>query len=343
MRSKVVWMVVLVITLAVAGCGQKAVTPEKPADKPADKQAEAPKVPADTVKIAVSSWIGYAPLYVAAEKGFYEKNGVKVELQTIQSVADRRTALAANRIQGFASTVDTHVMTAAAGIPIVQVLGLDDSYGGDGLVSKKEFKTLEDLKGKSVALHTGGGASYFWLQYLLAQKGMKMSDLNVQDMSAGDAGAAFVAGKVDAAVTWEPWLTRAKETTFGHVMISSDQTPGIIVDTLAFRKDFVETYPDAVKGIVKAWFDALDYWKQNPDDANAIMAKAMDQTVDEFKATLPTVKFYGAAENQQYFGTSDKPGIIHDITDKAGDFWLKEKLIDNKPETAALINGSFVK
>ena len=127
----------------------------------------------------------------------------------IESPADRRAAFAADRIQGFATTVDTHVMTAAAEnpIPVKQVLALDDSYGGDGIVAKKEIKTVKDLKGKTVAAQLGAGASYFWLNYVLAQNGLKLSDIQAVDMKAGDAGAAFVAGKIDAAVTWEPWLS----------------------------------------------------------------------------------------------------------------------------------------
>ncbi len=322
-------LLTVAIAFSLAGCGKSS--------------QKAAKVPTEPVKIAISSWTGFAPLHIAAQKGFFEKQGVKVDLQVIQRVTDRRSALAANRIQGFASTVDTHVMTVAAGIPVVQVLALDDSYGGDGVVAKKAFKSLKDLKGKKVALETGGGASYFWFQYLLKQQGMKLSDVNVQNMSAGDAGAAFVAGKIDAAVTWEPWLSKAKATTFGQVLVSSTDTPGIIVDTLAFRKDFVTQYPDAVRGITQAWFDALDYAKTNPDDANAIMAKAMDQSVPDFVASLSTVKFYGRPENADYFGTADKPGKLYQISEECANLWLEEKLIDQKPVIADLINGSFIK
>jgi NitT/TauT family transport system substrate-binding protein len=69
-------------------------------------------------------------------------------------------------------------MTAAENpILVKQVLALDDSHGGDGIVSKKEIKSIKDLKGKTVAAQLGAGASYFWLNYVLAQNGMKLSDL----------------------------------------------------------------------------------------------------------------------------------------------------------------------
>ena len=91
----------------------------------------------EPIKLGMSTWLGYAPLYLAKEKGFFQKRGLDVEIVVIESPADRRAAFAADRIQGFATTVDTHVMTAAAEnpIPVKQVLALDDSYGGDGIVA----------------------------------------------------------------------------------------------------------------------------------------------------------------------------------------------------------------
>lgn len=295
-----------------------------------------------TVKLGMSSWIGYAPLYVAQEKGFFKKEGANVEIETIQSAGDRKAALASDKIQGMASTVDTHVMTKAAGVDITQVLALDTSSGGDGVVSKKEIASFKDLKGKTVALDTTGGASYFWFCYLLKKNGMTLSDVKVQSMGAGDAGAAFVAGKVDAAVTWQPWLTKAQSTSFGKVLVSSTETPGIIVDSLGLRSDFVKKYPDSVTAIVKGWYDALAYNKSNPDDANTIMGKAMGETKDEFASQLGDVTFYDKAGNVAYFGTSSKKGQIYEVSKSASDLWLSLKLIDQKVDPNSIINGSFV-
>ena len=95
--------------------------------------------PAEPIKLGMSTWLGYAPLYLAKEKGFFQKQGVDVEIVVIESPADRRVAFAADKIQGFATTVDTQVMTAAAEnpIPVKQVLAIDDSHGGDGIVAPR--------------------------------------------------------------------------------------------------------------------------------------------------------------------------------------------------------------
>src|SRR5574341_1036502 len=295
----------------------------------------------EPIKLGMSTWLGYAPLYLAKEKGLFQKRGIEVEVVVIESPADRRAAFAADKIQGMATTVDTHVMTAAAEnpIPVKQVLALEDSHGGDGMVAKKEIKTIKDLKGKTVAAQLGAGASYFWLNYVLAQNGMKLSDLKAIDMKAGDAGAAFVAGKVDAAVTWEPWLSRAKETPFGHVLLSSDKTPGIIVDSLAFKPDYLKKRGADVKKIVAGWYEAVKFAADNPKEADPIMAKFTGQKPEEFTKEKTGVRFYGDKENREYFGTAQKPGLLYTVTQRAADLWFDFKLIKTKPKAADLIDG----
>jgi NitT/TauT family transport system substrate-binding protein len=94
-------------------------------------------------------------------------------------------------------------------------------------------------------------------------------------MDADKAGAAFVAGALDAAVTWEPWLTKASESGHGHILITTRQKPGVIVDALAFRDTVLSQKKQAVAALVQAWFDALQYWKDHPAESDAIMAKSL--------------------------------------------------------------------
>ena len=301
-------------------------------------------VSAEPIKLGMSTWLGYAPLYLAKEKGFFQKRGLDVEIVVIQSPVDRRAAFAADRIQGFATTVDTLVMTAAAEtpIPVKQVLVMDSSHGGDGIVAKKEIKSLQDLKGKTVAGQMGAGASYFWLNYVLSQNGMKLSDLKMVDMRAGDAGAAFVAGKVDAAVTWEPWLSRAKDTPHGYILYSSDKTPGIIVDSLGFKPDFLAKNGVAVKAIVAAWNEAIGFAAKNASEADTVMGKFANLTADIFAIEKAGVRFYGAKENREFFGTPAKPGTLYATTQRAADVWFDLKLIKSKPKVPDLIDASFL-
>ena len=289
-----------------------------------------------------ASWIGFAPLYIAQDKGFFKDHGADVEIQSVESKSDSRSALKAGKIQGVSTTADTQVVTAAAGIPLKQILALDTSSGGDGVIAKKEFTSIESLKGKKVAMDTTGGADFFWFQYLLEQKGMSLKDFDVQSMGAGDAGAAFVAGNVDAAVTWEPWLSKANKTEFGHTLIDSKASPGVIIDTLALSQETIDAHPEAAKAIVAGWYDAMAFLKEHPDEALEIMSKHLGEKPEDLKKEMAGVTFYGKEENKKYFGTKENPGEFYKIVKTASDLWLKINLIDKAVAPEDVIDGSFL-
>src|SRR5262249_29042750 len=149
--------------------------------------------------------------------------------------------LMANRIQMIASTVDTALLYLKRPNDFQYVLAIDDSNGGDGIVAKKEIASIADLKGKQVGV-SEGSVSDFYLNVLLGKAGLKESALHTVNMTAADAGGAFVAGRLDAAVTWEPWLSRGKATAFGHLLTDSSKTPGLITDVLIVKTDWAKAH-----------------------------------------------------------------------------------------------------
>ena len=335
---KTFWKKVMAVSLSAAlafatlGCGGT-----KQAATSSSESGDAGKI-----IIGQASWIGFAPFYIAADKGYFKDHGVDVEIQSIESKADSKSALAAGRIQGVSTTIDTQIVNASSGIDLSCVLVLDTSSGGDGIVAKKEYNSIEELKGKKVALDTTGGADFFWFQYLLHQKGMTLKDFDVQNMAAGDAGAAFVAGKVDAAITWQPWLSKASKTDFGHTLIDSKASPGVIVDTFAMRKDFIKAHPDAVKGITAAWYDAIKFLKENPEEAVEILAKHLGEKPENVKSELKDVTFYDEQGNKTYFGTKENPGDFYKVAKMASDLWVELKLIDKPVVPEDVLDSSYL-
>jgi NitT/TauT family transport system substrate-binding protein len=67
------------------------------------------------------------------------------------------------------------------------------------------------------------------LNLLLKKAGLSEADIETVEMSADDAGNAFLMQEVDAAVTWEPWLTQGKQAAHGHLLSDSSETPGLLV------------------------------------------------------------------------------------------------------------------
>jgi NitT/TauT family transport system substrate-binding protein len=297
---------------------------------------------AETLHLGYSTWVGYGPLFLARDDRYFDEAGVNVDLTNIEDPKLRFAALAAGRLDGLVTTLDTMTLYWKPAFQFQAVLGLDDSKGGDGIVAKDSIKTVKDLRGKRVAFNEGS-VSHFFLSVLLRENGMTEKDLQSINMRQDDAGAAFLSGKVDAAVTWEPWLSRAKRAPGGHILVDSSQTPGLIVDVLLLRRDVITAHPDAVRAAVKGWYDAVDYWKKSPDDADAVMAKAVGgwlKDVKTFKETLDGVRYYDEAINKKYM---EPDGQIFKTAQNAIDIWTALGKINVKETTQDLIDPEFVR
>lgn len=314
--------------LVLAGCGST---------QKADKAQSEDGLYKDKVILGSATWIGYAPLYLAVEKGFAKDEGVDLEMRTIESTSDIANAMKSESMQGTAETLDTEVIDKAAGLDLVAVQPLCNSNGADGIVVKNEYNSLEDLKGKTIALETTGGASLFWFNMMLAEKGMTMQDFDVKSMSAGDAGSAFVGGQVDAAVTWEPWLSKANQTSFGKTLITSKDYPGLIVDSLAFRRDFAEKYPKTVQGIIRAWYRAVAYIKEHPDEAIPICAKSQGMTPEEFKDEMKNIQYFDEGMTKDYLSS----GKMSDVAQKMSDLWQKMKITQQPVKGTEIVDPQY--
>ncbi|NMB10692.1 MAG: ABC transporter substrate-binding protein [Firmicutes bacterium] len=321
-KLSLIGMVILLLFLSLAGGSSLAVAADKP------------------MIISLPTWSGYAPLFLARDKGFFAKYGLDVELSVTQDLSARKQAFAGKRVDALATAHDVQVQVAAVGVPLKIVWAFDDSFGGDGILAKSEIEAIADLKGKQVAFMRGS-TSHFLLLTALSSVGLTENDVVTVNMTAGDAGAAFVAGRVDAAVTWEPWLTKGSGSG-GHVLTDTKEFPGVIGDSLSFHADYVKKNPEAVQAFVKAMKDAMEYWHAHPEESNQIMAAGMGITLEEFVATLEGLKLMDYQDNLAFFGTETEPGALFTTLQNATDFYYDLKIIPAKQDVHGLVAAEFL-
>jgi len=205
----------------------------------------------------------------------------------------------------------------------------------------KAITSVADLKGKNVAVNQGSVSEWFLAQ-VLKDNGLSLSDVKEQNMKSGEAGAAFVASRVDVAVTWEPWLSKAKARTDGHILVSSKQYPDLIMDSFAFRKDFVQKYPDTVKDFMKAYYDAFNWMQQNQTEALKVIGDAVGESSDDVKADLGTMTLFDLSKGKEIMGTSSSHGKIYDNVKAAAEFWKGQGKVDKVVSPNDAIDPSFI-
>jgi NitT/TauT family transport system substrate-binding protein len=315
------------LSLLTTSCGRKADTAN---------QAEPRKY-----RIGLGPWIGFGPLYLAHDKGFFRDAGCDVELIVLTGIAERNSALKSGRIDALAAPVDYFVLSAGNNLEATIVMAIDESVGGDGIVARKEITRFEDLRGKTLAFQRGLPSEFF-VRALLRQHGVQMNEVQTVDMETDQAGAAFIAGRVDAAAVWEPWLTKAREQGGGHVLASTKEFPNLILDCLGFNQKRLAEDHAGAKAVVDAIFRAIDYWKAHPEEANVAMAPHFQVDAKKYAAILKGVRFCDRARNREFFGTAETPGPIFDIAKRASDIWLDAKVIAAPVNPDTIISTQFV-
>ena len=299
---------------------------------------------AETLTLAHSTWVGYGPFYIARDKGFFAAEGVDVELTVMENTPLKMGALMAGQIDMVASTADEFPIYMKPGRPLRYVMAVDNSRGGDGVVSDKSIGSIADLKGKKIAFEEGS-VSQFFINALLRDAGLSQADVEIVNMTATDAGVAFVAGRVDAAVTWEPALSQGAASPNGKLLTSSADHPGLIVDVLAVTEETANTRRADIEAVVRAWNRALEFLRDNPEESYRIMAAAVGGWLEDpavFAETLAGIEYLDAARNAELFGTEAAPGPLAKTVQYAIDIWSGFGKVQVELTPADLLDRSFL-
>lgn len=324
-----IWIGILVVLLIVIGFLLWSSPP-----KTAQPTVNAP------LRIGFTPWIGNGVYYVAQDKGFFEKEKIMVEFVNTDDVATERQLLRTGQIDvAYALTPESAAVFNDAGVAIKIIAANDLSAGADGVIATENIKTIEDLKGKNVAFEVGS-PSHFLLSYFLNEKGLTTNDLHVVNLIAPDAGAAFVAGKVDVAVTWEPWLSKASERGGGHLLASS-RDARIIYDMPILRADVLEKRRSDASAMLRAVFAAQAWIPEHKEEATQIIAKELKISPQEASEQMQGVHWLSYEENLNAL-TSGEYSVKHALQ-AAGDLWFKLGLIKTQPKADDLIDTSFLK
>ena len=284
--------------------------------------SSAPAASAEKKKmtIAFCTWAGYAPLFIAKDKGYFDEYGYDVDLVIIEDESTYGAAFVSDSIQGLGQVLDRDIIQFDAGAPEQYVLTMDASTGGDGLVATGDIKSMDDLAGKTVALDKSATSYFFFLQ-ALADSNITEDQITIVEMGNDEAGEAFLAGRVDAAVTWEPALSSCSDREGGHILVSSADYPKAIIDVLTVSSTFAKKNPEVFDVLSECWYNAVDFLNANFTEGCEIMAAGLDLDPDEVMDECSGITFYDRKMNDDFNNTSNADNV-YDIAKMAAGFWV---------------------
>ncbi len=294
------------------------------------------------VKIGVSDWPGWVAWYVADQKGFFTKHKAKVKLVWFANYTDSIAALSAGRLDANSQTWSDTMTPLAKQVPLKAILVNDNSAGNDALMVGPKIKSFADLKGKSVALEQFS-ISHFVLAHALSRNGMSINDVKIINLSAGDAAAAFLAGRAEAAVVWNPWVSRIETSGKGRALSTSKDMPGLVPDLLvAHGKALGDKAKRAeLVGVIKAWFETEQYIREHQAEALVIMSKVVSMKPADYKVFLPGTRFFNAADNSAALDPANPQSLVA-VGPVVHKFLTDNKLVDGPVDFGKGIDTSLL-
>jgi len=299
---------------------------------------------APTLKLGLTTWIGYSPFYVADALDLYKKYDLKVKLQTFTDPAMLPSALAGGAIDGALMTYDQVVGAAGQGQNFKVVMPVDYSYGGDAVLAAKPITKITDLKGKKVA-YAPLSPSDFLLAYALKINGMSDKDIQPVNMTPEAVPAAMASGATPAGVTYEPNVSQIIDAGKGkfHVIYSSREAPGIITDVLAFDVKRIGKDDKQIMALMRGYLDGLAYMKAKPAEAAKLIGKAVGVSDKEALEQLTGVYNIPLAEMPKTYAKGKDTTSFYVSGEVINEILIKNGQIKKAAAIPATLDDRYVK
>lgn len=311
---------------------------------PQSSDSDTPDVPQeDAIVIGYSNWAGWWPWAIAEQEGLFAKNNVNVEMKWFDGYLASMEAFAAGQLDGNCQTLNDTISFAADSVNgQVAIVVNDNSAGNDKIIVAEDINTIEDLKGKKVAIEEGV-VDDFLLTLALESKGMSRDDVEIVPLETGAAAAAFASGQTDAVGAFPPfWLTALKREG-AKELISSAEFPGAIPDLLVVSQKLVDENPEKAQALVNTWFDVLEFIEQNPERADEIMAARADVSVEELQLFKDGTKMFTIEQNLEAFSDGDNMKHMPFAAKDMANFMVSVDFIPEAPDLTKILDDRFVK
>ena len=223
---------------------------------------------AETIHLTTVQSIGSLATYIAADKGYFKKYGVDVDIERLQSAADGVALLATNQIQILEGGISVGFFNGKERkLPVIMVSDRVSTPIHHKLVvgmrHKDKVKTLKDLKGMTVGTNAMGSVTTYELGKVLATAGMSLDDIQLKVLNFAQMGAALQNGALDATLSIPPFSESLINEGFGTTLAEVDKLVEPKPMTIAgvfLNPEWAKAHPKEVEGFFMAYMQATrDY------------------------------------------------------------------------------------
>ncbi len=295
---------------------ESTATPDDESSTTTEKPKGTTKVDDDeALVVQVFTWGGYAPgIYFnegfkSSKRSRYMRDyGLNVEFKLIDDFDASRQAWIADEVHLLGNEVSamaTEMERLGSHDPRV-FIQVDWSRGGDAIIGRRGVNSINDLKGKTVAV-TPSTPSQTFLLFALESAGLKLGDVKVVEVpSAIDAATAFRSGKVDAAVVWSPDdVLATRDVPGSQILQSTRDASHIIADIFMVKQSYADEHPDKLAKFYEGWMRAaaeINSNASNMEKAAKILADGTGLPNEDALGMIQNTRLTNHGDNLNFFG-----------------------------------------
>lgn len=295
-----------------------------------------------TIKVnEVTRSVFYAPQYAAIANGFFEQEGLKIDITTGQGADNVMTAVLAGQCDiGFCGPEASIYVYNEGKEDYVEVFAQLTKRDGSFLVSKNKTDNFswKDLKGKTVIPGRKGGVPYMTLEYVLKQNGINpKTDLTLDDSIKFDLMAgAFTGGTAEYVTLFEPTASMTQDAGKGYIVASVGEASGEVPYTAyCAKKSYIEKNSNVIEGFTRAIYEGQIWVKSHT-------AREIAEKIQEF---FPSTSVESLEKSVQAYKDIDAwnetPVLKQEAFDKLQLIMTEAGELKEKAPYEKIVNNSF--
>lgn len=332
-RIVAIFSVIAIIGATFMGCS-----------KVNDKRTESTNLKTIRLNEVVRS-VFYAPMYVAINEGFFEEEGLSIDLSTGQGADKTMQQLLSGNVDiGFSGPEQVVYIYNQGREDYPVVFGQLTQRDGSFLVGREEEENFEwsSLKGKEIIGGRPGGIPEMALEYVLKQNGLNPeNDVKmVTNVDFTATAGAFKSGIGDYVALFEPTATMLEKDGAGNIVSSIGNEAGNISYTCFYTtKSYMDENPDIIQKFTNAIYKGQQWVQQHTSEEVA------DSIISFFPGTDKEVIVKVIDNYKNIEAYSETPEVSEDGLNKLMDIiqGYDESLITERPDFNIIVNNSFAK
>ncbi|MCG2609359.1 ABC transporter substrate-binding protein [Acinetobacter sp. SM34] len=323
-------------TILLSGCDNTAKVPE-PSSKTTGTVNTKP------ITIGYSDWPGWVAWQVAIEKGFFKEAGVNVDFKWFDYSASIN-AFSANQLDAISVTNGDNLVIASGGTKGAMIMVTDYSAGNDVIIAKNGINSVDELKGKKIAVEKGL-VDHLLLSTALEDAKIKSSEVNLINSMTNELPQVFNSPDVSAIAVWQPVANQALKAVSGSKIIySSKDKPGLIYDTLTVNMTHLSANKEEWKKIIQVWDKTVKFINDpaTHEEAVKIMANKVGVDPKQYEQFIGGTHLLDLSANKKVFSKGTGFDSIYGSTYYVNKFNVSNGVYTTEQDADGLIVPTLV-